>query len=65
MDTELPRPSTDRPVSIDMLSSTDIAYWCRVFDIDMTELRRAVQQVGPQVQSVRSYLDRQAGPARH
>jgi hypothetical protein len=65
MDTELSRPSTDRPVSIDMLSSADIAYWCRVFDVDMTTLRRAVQQVGPQVQSVRSYLAHQAAPVRH
>ncbi|MEX8493799.1 DUF3606 domain-containing protein [Sphaerotilus sp.] len=59
METELPRSSADRPASINMLSSADIAYWCRVFDVDMTELRRAVQQVGPQAQSVRGYLARQ------
>ncbi|MEY4908121.1 MAG: hypothetical protein RL260_1839 [Pseudomonadota bacterium] len=61
METESPRSSPEHPVSINMLSGSDIAYWCRVFDVDMTELRRAVQQVGPQAQSVRGYLARQPG----
>jgi hypothetical protein len=29
-----------------MTSDTDVAYWCRVLDIDHHTLRRAVQQVG-------------------
>ena len=62
MDTELPRPSTDRPVSIDMLSSTDIAYWCRVFDIDMTELRRAVEQGHKASQRLSALVDLQPTP---
>lgn len=60
METDLPRPSTERPASVNMLSGSDIAYWCRVFDVNMTELRQAVQQVGPQAQAVRAYLARRA-----
>lgn len=61
METNSPSSSTERPASINMLSSSDIAYWCRVFDVDMTELRRVVQKVGPQAQAVRAYLARHPG----
>ena len=33
---------------IDMTRDFDVAYWCRLFDVDHAQLRRAVQQVGPQ-----------------
>ncbi len=42
---------------IEMRSDTDIHFWCRVFDISPSQLRRAVQQVGPQVAAVRRHLE--------
>jgi len=49
---------------IDMRSDTDVAYWCRVLDIDHHTLRRAVQQVGPRVDAVTRYLTTRHGPGR-
>ncbi|WP_428423078.1 DUF3606 domain-containing protein [Methylibium sp.] len=43
---------------IDLLRDVDVAYWCRVLDVDHTQLRRAVQQVGPRAESVVRYLRR-------
>ena len=45
-------PSTERTARIDMRSDTDVAYWCRVLDVDHAELRRAVQTVGPRADAV-------------
>jgi formyltetrahydrofolate synthetase len=44
--------SPEQHVRIDLLSDTDVAYWCRVLDVDHRELRRAVQQVGPRADAV-------------
>ncbi|MEO8296768.1 MAG: DUF3606 domain-containing protein [Burkholderiales bacterium] len=50
---------------IDLLDGADVAYWCRVLAVDMHELRRAVQQAGPQAAAVRTVLEkwRSAGPS--
>jgi hypothetical protein len=41
---------------IDLLRGSDVAYWCRVFDVTIDELRQAVQHAGHQVAEVRRYL---------
>jgi len=56
--------STERSMRIDMLSDTDVAYWCRVLDVDHHTLRRAVQQVGPRVEAVLRCLGAQRAPSR-
>ena len=43
---------------IDLLRDTDVAYWCRLLDVDHAELRRAVQQVGPRADAVLRHLQR-------
>jgi hypothetical protein len=48
---------------IDLMHQMDVAYWCRVFDISIEELREAVHHAGHQVQEVRHYLQRKF-PAR-
>jgi hypothetical protein len=48
-----------QPPRIDLLSDMDVAYWCRALDVDHTELRRAVQHVGPRADAVARYLARQ------
>jgi hypothetical protein len=42
---------------IDLMRASDVAFWCRVFDIDMSRLRFAVQHAGPQAQAVRRFLE--------
>ncbi|EWS56885.1 MULTISPECIES: DUF3606 domain-containing protein [Methylibium] len=44
---------------IDLLRDVDVAYWCRLLDVDHAQLRRAVQQVGPRAESVVRYLKRE------
>lgn len=41
---------------IDLLRDADVAFWCRVFDVEHCELRRAIQQVGPRADAVIRYL---------
>lgn len=54
-------PSSIAPSArIDLLRDVDVAYWCRLLDVDHTQLRRAVQQVGPRAESVVRYLQRKA-----
>ena len=52
MDSETALTPEQRHARIDMLSDTDVAYWCRVLDVDHSELRRAVQKVGPRADAV-------------
>ncbi|MBE7940931.1 MULTISPECIES: DUF3606 domain-containing protein [Ramlibacter] len=49
---------------IDLTRQTDVAFWCRVFDLDMAELRDAVHHAGHEVAEVRRWLERHP-PARH
>jgi hypothetical protein len=48
---------------IDLTRETDVAYWCRIFDVSIDELREAVQHTGPDVREVQRHLqNRAAGP---
>jgi hypothetical protein len=42
---------------IELRHDLEAAYWCRVFDVTPSELRRAIQKVGPQVSAVRRHLE--------
>jgi len=55
-------PSGEPNARINMVSDTDVAYWCRVLDVDPHTLRRAVQQVGPRADAVVRYLAAKHGP---
>jgi hypothetical protein len=41
---------------IDLTKETDVAYWCRIFDVSIDELRDAVQHAGPDVREVQRHL---------
>jgi hypothetical protein len=41
---------------IDLTRSADVAYWCRIFDVSIEQLRDAVHHAGHQVAEVRRYL---------
>jgi len=41
---------------IDLTKETDVAYWCRIFDVSIDELRNAVQHAGPDVREVQRHL---------
>lgn len=41
---------------IDLTQGAEVAYWCRVFDVDMAQLREAVHHAGHQVPEVHRYL---------
>ena len=44
---------------IDLTRETDVAYWCRIFDVSIDQLRQAVHHAGHQVAEVRRYLIQQ------
>jgi hypothetical protein len=41
---------------IDLTRQLDVAYWCRIFDVSIEQLREAVHHAGHQVQEVQRYL---------
>jgi hypothetical protein len=41
---------------IDLTHQMDVAYWCRVFDVSIDQLREAVHHAGHQVTEVGRYL---------
>jgi hypothetical protein len=41
---------------IDLTRQMDVAYWCRIFDVSIEQLREAVHHAGHQVHEVRRYL---------
>ncbi|RQP22242.1 DUF3606 domain-containing protein [Piscinibacter terrae] len=43
---------------IDLTRDVDVAFWCRLLDVDHSQLRRAIQQVGPRSDAVMRYLKR-------
>ncbi len=56
-------PPADRQ-RIDLTRETDVAYWCRIFDVSIDELREAVQHVGHDAGDVQRHLGaRRSGPA--
>jgi hypothetical protein len=48
---------------IDLMRQMDVAYWCRIFDVTIEQLREAVHHAGHQVQEVQRYLQHKAGSA--
>lgn len=60
----IPGP-TETPRLIDLTNQTDVQFWCRVFDVDMAQLRDAVHHAGHQVDEVERYLRQKKGtPSR-
>jgi hypothetical protein len=53
-----PVPQNTSP-RINLHSDMDVAYWCRALDVDPSELRRAVQRVGPRADAVTRYIEHQ------
>jgi hypothetical protein len=47
---------------INLTRETDVAYWCRIFDVSIDQLRHAVQHVGHEVPEIRRYLSQQLPP---
>jgi hypothetical protein len=45
---------------IDLTRQLDVAYWCRIFDVSIEQLRQAVHHAGHQVQEVQRYLQQNA-----
>jgi hypothetical protein len=41
---------------IDLTRQTEVAYWCRIFDVSMAQLREAVHHAGHQTDAVERYL---------
>jgi len=41
---------------IDLTQQMEVAYWCRIFDVSIDQLREAVHHAGHQVHEVRRYL---------
>ena len=44
---------------IDLMRDTDVAYWCRIFNVSVAQLREAVHHAGHHVDEVQRYLLRQ------
>ncbi|HWI83075.1 DUF3606 domain-containing protein [Ramlibacter sp.] len=52
-------PDTPQPASrqlIDLTRETDVAYWCRIFDVTIDQLRDAVQHAGHEPSEVQRHL---------
>ena len=47
---------------IDLLKSADVAYWCRIFDVSVEQLREAVHHAGHHVAEVRRYIVSRSQP---
>jgi len=41
---------------IDLTQQMDVAYWCRIFDVSIDQLREAVHHAGHQAHEVGRYL---------
>lgn len=49
---------------IDLTRETDVAYWCRIFNVSIEQLRLAVHHAGHEVAEVQRYLSRQPPAGR-
>jgi hypothetical protein len=56
-------PARNPQQHIDLTRTMEVAYWCRVFDVSMDQLRDAVHHAGHQVPEVRRYLAAKLGRA--
>lgn len=61
MDSNTSTPPAER---IDLTREMEVAYWCRVFDVSIAQLREAVHHAGHQVQEVRRYLSQKVPSTR-
>jgi hypothetical protein len=41
---------------IDLTRESDVAYWCRIFNVSIDQLREAVQHAGHEPAEVQRYL---------
>jgi hypothetical protein len=48
---------------IDLTRESDVAYWCRIFDVSIERLREAVHHAGHEPAHVRRYLSGSADAA--
>jgi hypothetical protein len=53
MDSNTAIPGAQR---IDLTQQMEVAYWCRIFDVSIDQLREAVHHAGHEVQEVQRYL---------
>ena len=58
MPTETDSVAGSEHARIDLTRDVDVAFWCRLLDVDHAQLRRAIQQVGPRSDAVMRYLQR-------
>lgn len=50
---------------IDLTRGMEVAYWCRIFDVSIDQLRDAVHHAGHEVPQVRRYLCARNGSANN
>ena len=53
MDSNTSVPAAQR---IDLTRQLEVAYWCRIFNVSIDQLREAVHHAGHEVQEVQRYL---------
>lgn len=49
-------PQNSTSQRIDLTRAAEVAYWCRIFDVTIEQLRQAVHHAGHQVPEVRRWL---------
>ena len=47
---------------VDLTQGMEVAYWCRIFDVSIDQLRHAVHHAGHQVPDIRRYLSQKLPP---
>jgi hypothetical protein len=55
------KTATEASRIIDLTSQTDVDYWCRIFNVEMAELRNAVHHSGHRAEDVERYLRQKKG----
>lgn len=50
------QPSSAPREVIDLTRETDVAYWCRIFDVSIDQLREAVKHAGHEPTAVQRHL---------
>ena len=56
-------PGAESRQVIDLTRESDVAYWCRIFDVTIEELREAVKHAGHEPSEVRRHLGSRGGAA--
>ncbi|NPC56792.1 DUF3606 domain-containing protein [Caenimonas soli] len=47
---------------VDLTQGMEVAYWCRIFNVSIDQLRHAVHHAGHQVPDIRRYLSQNLPP---